>query len=72
MALWENGGTNESGEPGGQEEKQHPRAYESWTEEEEDSLRQSLSEGKTVKQIAIELQRQIGAIRSRMNKLGLD
>jgi DNA-binding NarL/FixJ family response regulator len=49
----------------------HPRAYEKWSEEEDQQLRQLVQAGMKEKDIAAQLQRQLGAIRSRMEKLGL-
>jgi ATP-dependent DNA helicase RecQ len=49
----------------------HPRAYESWCDDEDDRLRQMVGEGQSVNEIAEFLQRQDGAIRSRVKKLGL-
>lgn len=51
--------------------KQFPRAYEKWTKEEEELLKNYLAEGLSVKEIANLLERQLGAISSRMIKLGL-
>ena len=49
----------------------HPRAYERWNEAEEDRLRHLRDQGRNLKQISKELQRQPGAVRSRLDKLGL-
>jgi hypothetical protein len=51
--------------------KSYPRAYEKWTESEERRLRELISNGLTVAQIANRLQRQRNAIRSRITKLNL-
>lgn len=51
--------------------QQYLRAYEKWTEEEDAQLRQKYNEGSGVKELAILLQRQPGAIESRLRKLGL-
>ncbi len=51
--------------------KSHPRAYEKWTPEEEAHLTELFEAGKRTSHIAAELQRQPGAIRSRLGKLGL-
>jgi len=51
--------------------KKHPRAYEAWTKEEDEKLIRLYREGLNPNQLAIELQRQIGGIRSRLKKLGL-
>lgn len=50
---------------------QHPRAYEKWSEEEDQQLRQLVQAGMKEKGIAAQLQRQPGAIRSRLEKLDL-
>jgi hypothetical protein len=49
----------------------HPHAYERWTAADDDRLRQLSRDGKSVKEIADAFQRQPGAIRSRLGKLGL-
>ena len=51
--------------------ERHPRAYERWNEAEEERLRHLHGQGRNVKQISKELQRQPGAVRSRLDKLGL-
>jgi hypothetical protein len=51
--------------------QEHPRAYEPWNPGEDDKLRQLFHSGSTVKEIAQALQRQPGAIRSRLMKLHL-
>ena len=55
----------------GEIKRQHPRAYEKWTEIEEDRVRQMHTEGKSDREIADELHRQPSAISSRIPKLGL-
>ena len=50
---------------------EYPRAYDKWTKEEEEWLSNYLIEGLDIKQISKLLERQSGAISSRMNKLGL-
>jgi len=50
---------------------EHPRAYEPWTKEEDLRLGSMLAARKTVEDIAAVLQRQPGAITSRLAKLGL-
>ena len=50
---------------------QHKRAYEPWTQEEDTILTENLAEGLNVKEIAELLERQPGAISSRIKKLGL-
>ena len=49
----------------------HPRAYEKWSDEEDDRLRQFFDSQTPVKEIARVLQRQTSAIRSRLVKLGM-
>ncbi len=49
----------------------HPRAYEPWEEEEDADLTRFFKAGLTVVIIAHKLQRQPGAISSRLKKLGL-
>jgi len=49
----------------------HARAYERWSEADDNLLRQSVGDGSTVAQIANRLQRQRSAIRSRILKLNL-
>jgi ATP-dependent DNA helicase RecQ len=49
----------------------HPRAYERWDDDEDALLRQLAESGASVDAIAERLQRQPGAIASRMNRLGL-
>lgn len=51
--------------------QRHPRAYEKWTPEEEIQLRQLISQGETVARIARRLERDRGAIRARIVRLGL-
>ena len=51
--------------------RDHPRAYEPWTDEEDASLVRLAQAGRTVDEIAAQLQRQPGAIRSRMQKRNL-
>jgi len=49
--------------------KTHPRAYKKWTAQEEQQLIKLYNTDKTYKQIAKKLQRQKGAISSRVKKL---
>ena len=51
---------------------EHPRAYEPWTKDEDLRLGSMFAARKTVDEIAAVLQRQSGAISSRLTKLGLD
>jgi DNA helicase-4 len=48
--------------------KTHPRAYERWSEEEDEQLKKLLDDGLSPDQIAVELQRQPSAISSRIRK----
>lgn len=67
------GACREDAEPAMHRAKRvHPRAYERWTSEEEAELRALHASGRTVAEIAGELQRQPSAIRSRMSHLGID
>ena len=49
----------------------HPRAYEKWSDAEDGQLSELCRSGKSVREIAKALDRQEGAIRSRMAKLNL-
>ena len=49
----------------------YPRAYERWNGAEDERLRHLRDRDRTVKQISEEFQRQPGAVRSRLDKLGL-
>ena len=51
--------------------KEHPNAYEPWTEEADEQLKQMWSEGKSVQEIAEHFGRKPSAIITRMKKLGL-
>lgn len=51
--------------------KSHPRAYEKWTSEEDAHLTELFRARAKEKDIAAKLQRQPGAIQSRLRKLGL-
>jgi hypothetical protein len=46
----------------------YPRAYEKWTDEEDAKLEQLVRSGRPVNDVAAQLQRQPGAIRSRIAK----
>ncbi len=56
----------------GEIRKKDPRAYESWTPDEDCELSKYFKEGFSVSEIAKKHQRRTGAIRSRLKKLGLD
>ena len=49
----------------------HLRAYEKWSAEEDEQLSELYRSGKSVREIATTLNRQEGAIRSRLAKLNL-
>ncbi len=49
----------------------HPRAYERWTDEEDARLSAMHERGRTVAEMARQLERQPSAIRSRLTKLAL-
>jgi hypothetical protein len=51
--------------------KDYPRAYEKWTPNEDKALAEQFKSGITISQLAKMHQRKIGAIRSRLRKLGL-
>ena len=51
--------------------QEHPNAYEPWTEEADEQLKQMWSEGKSVHEIADHFGRKPSAIITRMKKLGL-
>jgi DNA-binding NarL/FixJ family response regulator len=51
--------------------RDHPRAYEPWTHEEDATLVRLAQVGRTVDEIAAQLQRQPSAIRGRMQKRNL-
>jgi hypothetical protein len=55
----------------GEVRKLYARAYEKWTREEDKNLENEFRKGYTVLKLAELFQRQPGAIRSRLNKLGL-
>jgi len=51
--------------------QKYPRAYMVWTEEEENQLMDLIDQGMTTGEMAVKLQRKIGAIRSRIKKMEL-
>lgn len=51
--------------------QKHPRAYSPWEPDEDEALRRLFTSGKKVKEISDLLYRQPGAIKSRLDKLGL-
>jgi DNA-binding NarL/FixJ family response regulator len=52
-------------------QERHPRAYAPWSSEEDLQLRQLVEAGQSVEEISARLQRQPSAIRSRVQRLGL-
>ncbi len=50
----------------------HPNAYNKWTDEEVDSLKAMVEEGKDVEEVASALKRRPGAIRYRLRQMGLE
>jgi hypothetical protein len=52
--------------------REHPKAYQPWTTEEDARLGERFRSGVPVKELAREFQRQPSAIRSRLAKLNLD
>ncbi len=50
---------------------EYPKAYEKWTDEEDNSLKQKFGEGVTTEELARIFQRQPSAIRSRLTRLGM-
>jgi len=52
--------------------KSHPKAYEPWTSEEDESLKEMQREGRSVSELASIFGRQPSAIRSRLRKIGFD
>jgi predicted Holliday junction resolvase-like endonuclease len=51
--------------------KIHARAYQSWSKNEDERLRQGYQKGMTINDLVNEFQRKPGGIRSRLKKLGL-
>ena len=49
----------------------YPNAYEKWTETDDNLLKQKFLSGASIAQLSKDFQRQTGAIRSRVRKLGL-
>ena len=49
----------------------HPRAYETWTEDEDARLRAEFAKGTNREELTVLFQRQPSAIKSRLRKLGL-
>ncbi len=52
--------------------KKHARAYTKWTKDDDTILRDEYFKGKTVEELADAFQRKQGAIRSRLQRLGLE
>lgn len=51
--------------------REYPKAYAKWTEEEDARLRKEHTQGKSINELMDGFQRGRGAIRSRLEKLGL-
>jgi hypothetical protein len=51
--------------------KAYPRAYDRWSDEEDDQLREEFAQGFSRRELAELHQRQTSAIRSRLERLGL-
>jgi len=51
--------------------KEHPRAYEKWTEDDDARLRAEFAKGTDPTELVAMFQRQRSAIKSRLGKLGL-
>ena len=49
----------------------HPRAYTTWTAEEDDQLKAAFARGEEIEHLATMFQRQPSAVRLRLQKLGL-
>jgi len=52
--------------------QEYSRAYDKWSDDEDANLTSLYRAGRPTKEIAVKLQRQPGAIRSRIVKLGLE
>ena len=50
----------------------HAKAYAPWTEEDDNRLKQLVNDGHSIKEIASFMERNDGAIKSRMKKLGIE
>ena len=51
---------------------EHPKAYEKWSPDEDETLKKKCAEGMSLSELANFFQRQPGAIRSRLVKLGVE
>ena len=51
--------------------REHPRAYAPWSKEEQEQLIALFQQGKTIKEICETLERQPGAVQSRLSRAGL-
>ena len=51
--------------------KTEPKAYQKWTQEDDEKLVETFTTGKKIPYLAILFERKPGAIRSRLKKLGL-
>ena len=55
-----------------QQKQLHAKAYASWTEEDDNKLRLYVQDGLSVTEIALKMERNNGAICSRIKKLGVN
>ena len=49
----------------------YPRAYVKWSQDEDENLKKEYASGQQISELVQKFQRQPGAIRSRLQKLGL-
>ena len=52
--------------------KEHPNAFQPWTKEDEELLAALFNDGKTVNELSKSFQRNVGGIKARLSKLGLE
>jgi hypothetical protein len=71
LEVLKNGGGSRYEERMEEIRRDHPRAYEKWSDEEDERLRRLFQSQTPVKEVARMLQRQPSAIRSRLAKLNL-
>jgi hypothetical protein len=51
--------------------RSYPKAYAKWSKDEDDRLKNEYIQGKDILELANTFQREVGAIRSRLQKMGL-
>ncbi len=51
--------------------RSYPKAYVKWSKDEDDRLKNEYMQGKDILELANTFQREVGAIRSRLQKMGL-